>query len=116
MKRPTIQCILLLLSMGFAGHALACEYIKGETRFADYAGCRYGEDSVVAVDLPEGSGWDQCVYYTEAFRPAKLLAITRMEDGKEIAVPNDRSQIGNPCYLLKQKCDQALKASNSSGY
>ena len=116
MKRPTINCLLLVLPLAFAGHALACDYTAGETKFADYASCRYGEDSVVVVDLPEGSGWEQCVYYAEAFRPAKLLAITRMENGKEVAVPNDRSQIGNPCYLLKQKCDKELKALNSSGY
>ena len=116
MRRPAIPWFLFALAMTFAGHVLACEYKAGETKFADYANCRYGEDSVVVVDLPDGSGWEQCVYYMEAFRPAKLLAITRVEDGKEVAVPNNRSQIGNPCYLVKGKCDKALKASQNTGY
>ena len=107
----SIACLIVL-----AVPVLACEYTAGETKFADYASCRYGEESIVVVDLPEGSGWEHCVYYTEAFRPAKLLAITTTENGKEVAVPNDRSQIGNPCYLIKQKCDKALKEQKATGY
>lgn len=97
---------LLMASTG----AVACEYKKGETKFADYAKCRYGQDTIVVVDLPESNGWDQCVYHAEAFRPPKLLAITKDKDGVEEASINDRHQIGNPCYLSKQTCDAAFKA------
>lgn len=103
------RSVAVLLIMG-TGAALACDYQAGETKFVDYANCRYGEDSVLVVDLPDGSGWHKCVYYVEAFRPEKLLAVTRMEDGKEVLSVNDRGQIGNPCYLSKQRCDAALKA------
>jgi len=89
---------------------MACEYKSGETKFADYANCRYGEDAILVVDLPEGSSWDSCVYQLEAFRPEKLLAITKERDGKEEASINDRAKIGNPCYMKKQSCDAALKA------
>jgi len=92
------------------GTALACEYKKGETKFADYANCRYGSDAILVIDLPEGSNWEQCVYQAEAFRPAKLLAVTKERNGKEEASINDRAKIGNPCYLSKQSCDTALKA------
>lgn len=115
MKRLVIRLFACAAGLSTAA-AWACDYTAGETKFADYATCRYGEDSVVVVNLPEDSGWEQCVYYAEAFRPAKLLAITRMEDGKEIASLNNRSQIGNHCYLSKQKCDLALKAMKSAGY
>ena len=57
------------------------------------------------------STWEECIYYLEAFRPPKLLAVTREKDGKEVASINNRSQIGNPCYLTKRHCDAALKAS-----
>ena len=93
------------------GSAFACEYKKGETRFADYAKCRYGDDAIVVVDLPDGSAYEQCVYYAVAFRPPKLLAITKEEGGKEVASINDRASIGNPCYLSKASCDAAYKAS-----
>lgn len=94
-----------------ANAALACEYVAGETKFVDYANCRYGPDSIEVVDLPDGANWDQCVYFVEAFRPAKLLAVTRDDGGKELLSINDRSNIGNPCYLVKQSCDAALKAA-----
>lgn len=115
MKRLTIQILLAVALLAFGGIAVACEYKVGETKFIDYANCRYGEDSVVVVDLPEGSGWERCFYYAEAFRPEKLLAVTRMENGKEVASVNNRAQIGNPCYLSKQRCDKALKALKKSG-
>ncbi len=98
------------LMLAGAGTAVACEYKPGETRFLDYANCRYGEDNIVVVDLPEGSGWENCVYFLQAFKPSKLLAVTKTQNGKEIHSVNDRTQIGNPCYLSKRKCDTALKA------
>ena len=104
----------LLLAAGLliagTGTALACEYKKGETKFADYANCRYGSDAILVVDLPEGSSWEQCVYLAEAFRPEKLLAVTKDKNGKEEASINDRAMIGNPCYLSKAACDSALRA------
>ena len=103
----TAACFL----MAGTSVALACEYKTGETKFLDYAYCRYAENSIEVVTLPEGSTWEQCIYQMEAFRPPKLLAVTKMQDGKEIASINDRSRIGNPCYLTKQYCDAALKAS-----
>lgn len=106
---------LLITLAGFlivnVGSAIACQYKAGETKYLDYALCRYDEDSIEVVKLPEGSTWEECVYYMEAFRPPKLLAVTRTKDGKEVASLNDRSQIGNPCYLTKRHCDAALKAS-----
>jgi len=66
-------------------------------------------DAIVVVDLPEGSSWEQCVYQAEAFRPAKLLAVTKEVNGKESASISNRHQIGNPCYLTKAQCDKALK-------
>jgi len=103
----TAACFL----MAGTSVALACEYKTGETKFLDYAYCRYAENSIEVVALPEDFNWEQCVYLIEAFRPPKLLAVTKMQDGKEIASINDRSKIGNPCYLTKQYCDAALKAS-----
>jgi hypothetical protein len=100
---------VVVLTAG-AGPAPACDYQAGETRFMDYANCRFGEDSIVVVDLPGDSSWENCVYYVEAFRPEKLLAVTKMDGGKEVLSVNDRGQIGNPCYLSKQRCDAALKA------
>lgn len=105
--------MLALVLLAGAGTALACDYTAGETPFVEYANCRYGEDLVQVVDLPEGSTWEQCVYLVEAFRPEKLLAVTRVENGKEILSLNDRSKIGNPCYLTKSRCDAALKALNN---
>lgn len=103
---------LMLLSSGVSA---ACEYVKGETQFADYAKCRYGEDAILVVDLPEGSSWDNCIYHLQAFRPEELLAVSKTRNGKETHSINDRGQIGNPCYLTKSKCDAALKALKASG-
>ena len=105
---PVIALSLLLLAL--AGNALACEYKAGETHFVDYAKCRYGDDAILVVDLPKGSGWDNCIYQLQAFRPETLLAVTKTVDGKETHSINDRGSIGNPCYLSKQQCDAALKA------
>jgi len=102
--------ILALTGLLTSGTALACEYKAGETKFLDYANCRYGEDSILVVDLPEGSNFQKCIYYLEAFRPEKLLAVTKEQGGKEVISINDRAKIGNPCYLTKQSCDKALKA------
>jgi hypothetical protein len=92
------------------GTALACEYKAGETKFVDYATCRYGADAILVVDLPEGSSWDNCIYQLQAFRPETLLAVSKTRNGKESHSINDRGSIGNPCYLTKQSCDAALKA------
>lgn len=97
---------LLLMS---ANTVFACEYKVGETKFLDYAICAYGDDAVEEVVLPETAVWDRCVYKLEAFRPPKLLAVTRDKNGKEVASINNRQQIGNPCYLTKQLCDAALE-------
>jgi len=91
--------------------ALACDYKAGETKYAEYANCRYGEDAIEVVTLPENSSWENCVFYVQAFRPAKLLAVTSEKDGKELLSINDRSKIGNPCYLTKSACDAAFKAA-----
>ena len=98
------------LLMAGIGTALACEYKAGETKFVDYATCRYGTDAILVVDLPEGSSWDNCIYQLQAFRPENLLAVTKTRNGKESHSINDRGSIGNPCYLTKQSCDAALKA------
>jgi hypothetical protein len=108
--KTIITRLAAALLISSAGTALACEYEAGKTKFVEYANCRYGEDSVVVVDLPDGSGWQKCVYYVEAFRPEKLLAVTKMEGGKEVLSVNSRGQIGNPCYLSKKRCDAALEA------
>jgi hypothetical protein len=105
----TITTVMLASLLG-ATPALACEYKAGETKFLDYAHCLYGPDEVQAVDLPEESTWEQCIYRVQAFMPPKLLAITREEGGKEKAVQNCRGDIGNPCYLMKKACDEALEA------
>lgn len=110
MKRTLLTLALTGLMAAGPGSVLACEYKAGETKFVDYANCRYGEDAVVVVDLPETVAWEKCVYQVQAFRPANLLAITRDNKGKEEASINSRGNIGNPCYLMKQHCDAALKA------
>jgi hypothetical protein len=102
----TASCLLSV-----SANALACEYKSGETKFLDYANCRYGEDNIEVINLPESSNWETCIYHLQAFRPEKLLAVTKQDGDKEMASINDRSQIGNPCYLTKQHCDQALEAS-----
>jgi hypothetical protein len=110
MNRNALTLALASLLIAGSGAAFACEYKTGVTRFVDYANCRYGEESILVVDLPEGSSWDNCVYQMEAFRPAKLLAVTKERNGKETHSINDRASIGNPCYLTKRLCDTALKA------
>ena len=107
-RKVLIACLTGLLMTGTSA-AIACEYKAGETKYADYAICRYGEDAIVVVDLPEDLVWERCVYYVEAFRPPKLLAVTQEKDGKESVSTNDRAKIGNPCYLTKQHCDAAYK-------
>ncbi len=104
--------ILASLLMAATSTAIACEYKKGETKFLDYANCRYGEDNIQVVALPEDATWETCVYYLEAFRPPKLLAVTKVKDGTEMLSINDRSKIGNPCYMTKQHCDAAQKAAS----
>ena len=111
MNRTAYKLLLASLLTAGSGVAMACEYKAGETEFVDYATCRYGEEAIVVVDLPQGSSWDHCVYQLEAFRPEKLLAVTKEQDGKEMASINNRKQIGNPCYLTKQHCDRALEAT-----
>ena len=109
MNRKILAVTFTGLVAAGTGTAFACEYKAGETKYVDYANCRYGEDFVLVIDLPESSAWDQCVYFSEAFRPEKLLAVTKDENGKELLSINDRSKIGNPCYLTKKSCDAALK-------
>ena len=110
------KCLIFCLATLLAANSkvLACEYKPGETSFLDYANCKYGAESILVVDLPKGSGWEQCIYYLQAFRPETLLAITKQQDGKEILSTNNRSQIGNPCYMMKRSCDTALAAYNES--
>jgi len=109
MKRKALIVTLASVLTASAGSALACEYKAGETEFLDYANCRYGADSIVVVELQEGSSWEKCIYLVEAFRPEKLLAVTKEKDGKETHSINARGKIGNPCYLTKQSCDAEMK-------
>lgn len=109
MNTKAFRLIIASALLATAGTAIACEYKQGETEFLDYAVCRYGEDNIEVVALPEDAVWEQCIYYLEAFRPPKLLAVTRTKDGKEVCSINNRTQIGNPCYLAKQQCDDALE-------
>jgi hypothetical protein len=111
MNRKTLQIILASLLLTGTGVAMACEYKPGETKFLDYANCIYGEDAIEVITLPEDAVWEKCIYYLEAFRPPKLLGVTKDKDGKEEVSINNRKQIGNPCYLTKQRCDAALEAS-----
>jgi hypothetical protein len=110
MNRIALFLIFTCLLAG-ASQVLACEYKAGETSFLDYAICIHGEDAIEEVTLPADAVWDKCIYKLEAFRPPKLLAVTRVKDGKVITSINDRHQIGNPCYLTKAKCDAALEAA-----
>lgn len=110
MNRKALTFVLAGALSASAGPVIACEYVAGETKFIDYANCRYNPESILVVDLPEGSAWDNCVYHVEAFMPPKLLAVTKVRDGKEEHSINSRGNIGNPCYLTKQTCDAALKA------
>jgi hypothetical protein len=110
MKGKNLARVLAVLLVTGAGSALACEYVPGETEFMDYANCLYPADALKVVDLPAGGTWQKCVYLLEAFRPPKLLAVTRVKNGKEEHSINSRGNIGNPCYLTKRACDAALKA------
>jgi hypothetical protein len=116
MNRKALEISLALLLIGGSGTALACEYTAGETKYLEYATCRYGEDNVLIVELKDNDSWDACVYQVEAFRPEKLLAVTKDDDGKEILSLNDRSKIGNPCYITKSQCDAAFKVHKSNAY
>jgi hypothetical protein len=109
MKKKALTITLASFLLASSGAAIACEYKAGETKFLDYANCKYGEDSIQAIALPEDATWEICIYYLEAFRPPKLLAVTQQQDGKEMLSINDRSKIGNPCYITKQHCDAAYK-------
>lgn len=109
MNRKAILIALAGFLTAGSGAAVACEYKAGETKFLEYAQCRYGNDAIQVIDLPEQSSWEQCIYLIEAFRPEKLLAVTKEKNGKEEASINARGNIGNPCYLSKSSCDAALK-------
>ena len=109
MKSKALLVAVTSLLISASSAVIACEYKAGETKFLDYALCRYDEDSIQVVNLPEEATWEACIYYLEAFRPPKLLAVTKMQNGKEMISISDRSKIGNPCYLAKQHCDAALK-------
>ena len=111
MNRKVLIFIAAVVLIACANIAVGCEYKPGETKFLDYALCRYGEDAIETVNLPEDAAWETCIYLLEAFRPPKLLAVTKMQEGKELASISDRSMIGNPCYLSKQHCDRALQAA-----
>jgi len=113
MKRKAFRLTVASVLMAFTGAAIACEYKQGETEFLDYALCRYGEENVEVVSLPEEDVWETCIYLIEAFRPPTLLAVTRTKDGKEVCSINNRKQIGNPCYLTKQRCDDAYEFKDS---
>jgi len=102
----TLACLLAVVGM----NAAACEYIQGETKYADWAKCKYGPDGVLVVDLPENFGWEQCVYQDRGFGMYKLLGVTRTKDGKEELSTFNRKQLGNPCYLTQQACDKARDA------
>ncbi len=112
MNIKPLVLILASLLLTTTSVALACEYKAGETKFLDYANCRYGEDNIQAITLPEDATWETCIYYLEAFRPPKLLAVTKDKGGTEMLSINDRSKIGNPCYMTKQHCDTAQKAAS----
>ena len=99
MNRNALRFTLASVLLASTGIAIACEYKQGETEFLDYAICRYGEESIEVVALPEGDVWEKCIYYLEAFRPPKLLAVTKEKNGKEVCSIKDRTKIGNPCYL-----------------
>ena len=111
MNRRILQLTMASLLMAGAGTVMACSYKQGETEFLDYAICRYGEENIQVIALPEDDNWETCIYYLEAFRPPKLLAVTKTKNGKEVCSINDRTKIGNPCYLTKQRCDDALEFS-----
>ena len=109
MIRKSQLLIPVLLLVAGSGMAQVCEYKAGETKYLDYALCRYDADSIQVVQMPEGSNWEECIYLLQPFRPPKLLAVTKQKNGGEVASINNRQQIGNPCYLTKQHCDRALE-------
>ena len=111
MIRKTLLLIPAFVLVASTSVAQVCEYKPGETKYLDYVYCRYDQDSIEVIKLPEDFNWETCIYYLQPFRPPKLLAVTKEKDGKEMVSINDRSRIGNPCYLTKQHCDAALKAS-----
>lgn len=114
MNNIALNFTIATLLTASAGAAIACEFKAGETKYLDYANCRYGAENLQVIELPENSGWEQCIYQLRAFRPETLLAVTKEQDGKEQVSINDRSKIGNPCYMTKQRCDTALKAFNAA--
>ena len=117
-KQLWFSALLIALACLFAPStvfAQNCKFVQGETKYEDWAKCRYGDDFILLVPLDEVQSWDQCVYMVEPFRPAKLLAVTREENGVETISINDRSQVGNPCYLVKGRCDKALQAMKDRG-
>lgn len=117
-KQLLFSALLIALAFMFAPTTLraqSCTYVQGETKYEDWAKCRYGADFILQVPLEDSTGWDQCVYYVEAFRPEKLLAVTRESGGVETISINDRSQVGNPCYLTKSRCDKALQGMKDRG-
>ncbi len=114
MKPNILTAALSILLIACCGTAIACEYKAGESKYLDYATCMYGADSLEVIKLPQSANWEVCIYQVRAFRPDKLLAVTKQKNGKEVVSVNDRSQIGNPCYMTKQACDAALEASKAS--
>ena len=98
-NRALMYTMVGLLAMG-TGSVMACEYKAGETLFKDYADCRYGAENVVVVDLPADNGWEKCVYHLQAFRPEKLLAVTRVENGKEVLSEFEVSERRKPLIGL----------------
>ena len=106
--------ILALLLMGLLTvigmTAEACEYTQGETKYADWAECKYGVEGVLVVDLPKNVGWEQCVYHDQGFGMFKLLAVTRTDGDKEKLSTFNRSQLGNPCYMTKAACERARES------
>lgn len=113
MNTNALRLMVASVLLASTGIAVACTYKQGETEFLDYAICRYGEDNIEVVALPEDDVWEKCIYYLEAFRPPKLLAVTKEKEGKEVCSINNRKQIGNPCYLTKQRCDDAYEFKDS---
>ena len=63
MNRHALRFTLASILLASTGIAIACEYKQGETEFLDYAICRYGEESIQVVALPEGDVWEKCIYY-----------------------------------------------------
>ncbi len=51
MNTKALAPIMTVLLEACTGAAIACEYKAAETEFADYANCRYGEDSVQIVKM-----------------------------------------------------------------